>query len=331
MQKLIWELPEQIESAVSVGVEGEILDGVKGVLIGGMGGSAIGGDLLSAILRMNSNVPVYVNRDYVFPRWVQGKDWLCVCVSYSGNTEETLSMYELAKAKGCKIGVITSGGKLGEWARKDKVPLCTIPGGYPPRAAIGYTFFPLVRMVFSALGMEFPEDDVAEVVSLLKEVRGDFSSQGGPPARLASEIKDKLPVIYSDERLGVVTRRWVNQINENAKALAHFNIFPELNHNEIVGYMLPHEVVGKSIAMFLRDGKEHDRVSARMRLTGEILARDGVRTVDIYSKGQSLLARIFYLVYFGDFLSYFLARLYGVDPVPVERIAWLKEKLRGEK
>lgn len=329
MLDLIRGFPAQCEEAVEIGqgVGARDLSGTAAILVAGMGGSAIGGDLLRLYLSDELKTPILVNRDYTLPQWV-GEKTLIFLSSYSGNTEETLSTYYEGKSRGAELISITSGGKLGELTQEDGHLLVKVPGGMAPRCALGYLFFPMLGVLTCGGIVETKDGEVGETLKVLRQMAEELSKSQNKALELARKLVGKLPVIYSSSSFEVVVRRWATQLNENSKTFAHTNLLPELNHNEIVGWEQPEALLRDAEVFFLRDPKEHSRVQRRMEITKEMLSPIASGISEIWAKGEGLLSRLFSLIYFGDYLSYYLALLLGVDPTPVNRINHLKEKLR---
>ncbi|HKW45272.1 MAG TPA: bifunctional phosphoglucose/phosphomannose isomerase [Candidatus Eremiobacteraceae bacterium] len=333
-------LPAQCEEAkrIAAGADLGALAGRRysSIVIAGMGGSAIGGDLLRATFEPWLTCPVTVVRDYSLPAYV-GPDTLFIAASNSGNTEETLSTYAQARRAGAPILAVTTGGKLDDHADADGVPLIKLPAtGMQPRAAVGYAFIPLV-VAAVRLGL-LPDSvmrDVDETAGVLLAVSSrlgpDIPPASNPAKQLANAWVGKIPFVYgSQAERGVVAYRWKTQVEENAKALAVANVFPELNHNETVGWSGTHGQAGveKHIAVvILRDRSEPAHIVRRVELTKELLADRHVRIDEAWSTGSSALARTMSLVYTGDFASCYLALAYGEDPTPVKAIDWLKFQL----
>jgi glucose/mannose-6-phosphate isomerase len=302
----------------------------KEVLIVGMGGSAGGGDLLADLLSLEESPPITVCRDYHLPPHA-GPDSLAIVSSYSGNTEETLSAYQEAVQRGVKVMALTTGGKLGEMARQSDVPLLSIDYVGEPRTALGYSF--LVPMaILQGLGLIAPkEDDLQEAVevlaSLVPRLMPESPLEENPAKELATVLHGRLVVIYGAGILSGVARRWKTQINENSKAWAFAEVLPEANHNAVVGFQWPRPVSRRAYAVMLSALAIHPRVRLRYQVTGELLRKAGVghRTVDGVGKGP--LAQMLSAALFGDYTSYYLALLNGVDPSPVSPIDYLKGRL----
>lgn len=334
MGDLIEGFPAQVEEAWRIGAEARVPSDyaeVDQIVVQGMGGSAIGGDLLGAVYADRLKVPYAVVRDYGLPGYA-GPRTLFVASSYSGNTEETLSGYAEAKRRGCKILAITSGGRLAEWARADGFPCVAIPAGFMPRAALAYSFFPLLG-VLGRLGL-FPgaSPEVEETLAVMREGvnrLGRSVPAGRNPAKeLARWFHGRYPLVYAAGAWpGIVAMRWKTQINENAKNLAFWNVLPELNHNETVGYEAPAELIREMRVLFLLTGDESPRLRKRIEVTRGIVARAGAETRELKAAGRSALSKMFSLIQYGDFVSLYLAVLNGVDPTPVKVIDLLKAEL----
>jgi len=313
MLKVIKDFPKQCREALNLPRGISVSGQIDNIVITGMGGSAIGGDLLKIYLS-DSDIPVHVNRDYKLPRFVN-ENSLVFAVSYSGNTEETLSSLEDAKSKNAKIIGITSGGKLSDECEK----VITIPSGLQPRAALGYSFFPMLGVLHNTNIIRVKNDDLNEMMDILKQT-DKFIDHG---EELSKKLQDKIPIIYASEALGAVAFRWKTQINENAKIAACYNVFSEMNHNEIAGYK---GMDRKFIAIIIKDKYDNDRIKKRMDICKALMEMT-VDVEEIETQGESLLARMFSTIYLGDFVSYYLALLNRVDPSPVEIIEELKKKL----
>jgi glucose/mannose-6-phosphate isomerase len=296
-----------------------------------MGGSAIGADLIKDYLRDEIKVTIYVNRDYTIPDFV-GRDSLVFACSYSGNTEETLSAYSRAKKNGAKVIAVTSGGKLEKLARKNRDLVVSIPQGYPPRCALGYSFIPPLLLLGKLRLIKNKESDIDEMIALVEKIRktsvgADIPDNKNLAKRIAKKVFSRFPVVYASDRLGVVVTRWKGQFAENAKSLSSGHMYSEMNHNEIVGWHNPKDLLRRFLIIQLRDGKDHPRIIKRMDITKKILKKQGFEVMEIESRGGGLLSRMLSLMYIGDFVSFYLAVLNHVDPTPVKRITYLKKEL----
>ena len=315
MLKAIEDFPQQCRTALELTKGMSVSGDIKNIVVCGMGGSAVGGDLLKAYMG-KSRMPVFVVRDYKVPDFVD-ETTLVFAVSYSGNTEETISAFEDALKKKAKIVAVTSNGSLGQIAKK----VVKIPSGLQPRAALGYLFFPILGVLANSGIVDVKGKEIEETLDILSKT-DDFRAVG---ERIAKKIGLRTPIVYASELLSPVAYRWKTQFNENSKVAAFSNSFSEMNHNELVGY----QNINKNdfIAVFIRDAHDNDRIKKRMDITKEIIS-SRVDVEEIFTRGECLLSRIFSGIYYGDFASYYLALANRVDPTPVTVIENLKRKLK---
>jgi glucose/mannose-6-phosphate isomerase len=338
MRALLAGFPQQLRQAYRLGKEFSLpqdLGMTKLIIFCGMGGSAIGAEIISSYLRDRLKVPVYINRDYTLPGFVD-RQCLVILTSYSGNTEETLSAYRQAQERQSKIIVLSSGGQLTDLAKKDGHPCFLIPTGFPPRAALGFLCFPVLT-ILSRLGLiDDQQRQVEETAAVLEKMQRDslgcqVKTESNPAKRLAGQLWGNFCVIYaSGAHLGAVASRWRGELAENSKTLASVHVLPEMNHNEIVGWQYPHKVLKNFIAIFLKDKDDHPQVKKRIEISKEILLREAVGLQEFSSVGEGLLARTFSLIYLGDYTSFYLAILNDEDPTPVKRIDYLKGRLKEQ-
>ena len=328
----ILALPEQIRSAwhlaraFSPPADYARIDAA---VVLGMGGSAIGGDLVRTVVGGELKAPLLVLRDYELPAFV-GPSTLVIASSHSGGTEETLTAFAAARERGARCLAISTGGALLSQARAAGLP--TIQFDYPsqPRAALGYSAT-LLLGVLDRLGLVSDKSaDVAEAADLLSTMAGELGPTVPAERNLAKQMAQflhgKVAVIYAGA-LAEVARRWKGQINENSKTWAYFEAFPELDHNAVVAYQDPAGLRDRLAVVMLASDYDHPRTRLRLRVTGELMDRYGVAHRTVQARGQSYLAQVFSAGYVGDFASYYLAALYGVDPTPIEAIAHLKAEL----
>lgn len=334
MVELIRAFPLQIEEAVRIGMSQKLpmnTRGVRAIVVTGLGGSAIGGDLLRCFLADELAVPLIVNRSYGLPEFVDSST-LVIVSSYSGNTEETIAAHREALKRKARVLAISSDGMTATLAKRNRGACVTIPAGFPPRAALAYSFFPLLIAIWR-MGFVAPKARaITETVAVLSEMSaryGDVEAQGNRALELATTLHGTIPVIYSPSHLEAVNLRWRGQIAENAKQLAYGNVLPEMNHNEIVGWKaLPHLLKSFSV-VFLADRETHRRVRPRLQYTDEVLRTRAASVSVVESIGRSRLARTFSLVHTGDWVSLYLAVLNREDPTPVSVIDALKDRLRS--
>lgn len=333
MRKLLYGFPYQRENTVSLMEKVRLpseYKKVKNIVVGGMGGSAIGGDLLKNFLRDRVGLPLIVNRSYTLPLWID-KDTLFICVSYSGNTEETLNTYRIGMEVGSKLIVVSSGGELTELAKKDGIPNVLVPEtGIPPRTALGYLFFPQL-IVLKMLGLiDVEDDELSEATRTLESLREEIDihipQNKNTAKKIAGEIYQTIPLIYATaDYLEGVGTRWKTQINENSKSPVYCEFFPELDHNEIMGWEGVKELAGKFSLILLRDKGESERMTKRINITSSLIKGKAGKTLEVHSRGEKLLSRILSLVYIGDYVSFYLGILNGVDPTEIKSISNLKK------
>ncbi len=336
MLNLLLDFPQQLLDAAKIGNSTTFLkDSMKGfndIVFSGVGGSAIGADLIRSYLGEECKVPIIVNRDYSLPTFVDN-DTLLIISSYSGNTEETLSAYGEGVRRGSRIVAITSNGELKRLAEKDGFLCITVPQGLPPRCALGYSSIPII-ILFSKLGLiSNKSNEIEETARVLNRLnKTTLSPQVGEDRNIAKKIAsllfDKYAVIYGANRhTDVVATRWRGQLAENAKTISSSHLFPEMNHNEIVGWRNPRDLMEDLVAIILKDSGDHPRTKKRMEITKLLIEKEGVKVIEVCSQEKRLLARIFSLIYIGDFVSFYLAILNNVDPTPVDVVQYLKKEL----
>jgi glucose/mannose-6-phosphate isomerase len=306
-----------------------LADGITGIAVCGMGSSALAGDALVAIAAPRLRVPVVVVRSTALPGWV-GPHSIVVASSYSGDTEETLGLFEEALARGCRIVAVTSGGELGRLAEERELGRVLVPGEMMPRAAFGLMALGTLGAL-EAMGVLPPlGDDVEEAAMKLEGVIGregpDVPTADNPSKRLALSLTERVPVVWgSDGVAAVAAVRWKTQFNENAKVPAFASAMPELDHNEVVGWSSRR---GEGFAVIaLRDRGEAPGVAARFAPSLGIARAAGARTDEVWAHGRSPLARLLTLVQVGDLVATYLGIARGVDPTPIEAIVRLKRTL----
>ena len=333
MLEILSRFPDQLEQATQLAAQVLPLPAgpeITRLLFCGLGGSAIGADLLLAYLGRRLAVPAQISRGYQVPSWVDGST-LAVVTSYSGNTEETLASFRSLIRTHSQIVCLSSGGRLSEEAAAAGLPCIRLPGGVPPRTGIGYTSLP-VALILAAKGLI--EDPADEVSSCLVRLRGNVSELGpGRPTadnsakQLALRLRGRLAIVYgSHQQLDVVARRWAGQICENAKQLAYFSSFPEMVHNELVGWRHPADLLGRLTPVFLRDREDHVRIARQTELVRD--THSGREVLEFWGSGKTWLERLFGLVQLGDYASVYLALLNAEDPTPVAVIDDLKRRLK---
>ena len=305
-------------------------DAAGGLIVAGMGGSAIGGALARAALGDRASRPIVIARGYGLPPWTSTETTV-LCSSYSGNTEETLAAYEAAGALGANRIVATTGGKLAAAAREDRVPVIPLPGGFQPRAAVGYSLVVALEVAGLCGVGERLHSEIDVAAARTEELVASWGPGGAQeqfPKELALGLHRTVPQISGSGLTSPIAYRWKCQINENAKTPAFSSELPELDHNEIVGWQAAAEL-GRFSAVFLDDSDLHPRIRQRIELTRGLIAAEAAATFRIESVGNSPTERLLSLVLLGDLVSLYLAVLRGVDPGPVAVIDRLKSALAG--
>ena len=293
-----------------------------GLVIAGMGGSGVGGALARAALGHRERRPVVLVRDYTLPAWVDDS-WSVLLSSYSGSTEETLACWDAATAAGAHRVVCTTGGELAERARADRVPVIPLPGGFQPRAAVGYATVVALEVAAKVGVAPSLQAEVEAAAALVASLRGEWGPDApgdAEPKRLARDLQGRVPVFYGAELTAPVAYRWKSQVNENANRPAFCNAFPEADHNEIEGWD------DRSVLepVFLEDPVDtHPRTLRRFELTADIIG--GARRVA--ARGETRLERLMSLVHLGDLASLYLAVLDGTDPAAIPSLLALKDRL----
>ncbi len=331
-------LPDQLGHAYQLGMQHDLLawKDFRQVVIAGMGGSAIGADLLAAYCAPLAPLPVSVHRDYGLPLFARGAETLVICSSHSGNTEETLDAFEAARKAGCRVIAVTTGGELAQRAHAGKVPVWTFEHKGQPRAAVGFSFGLLLAM-FQRLGFipdqkETLEDAIAAMKRTQGHCKAEVPTVKNPAKRYAGQLMGRWITIVGSGTLAPVARRWKGQINELAKAGASFEFLPEADHNTLAGTLNPEEVLSPhTMTLFLRAPSDHPRDRLRAELTKNAFMLEGMNTDFADARGHTPLAHMWTLILFGDYMAYYLAIGYGVDPTPIPALVEFKRAMAETK
>jgi glucose/mannose-6-phosphate isomerase len=302
----------------------------ESVIVAGMGGSAIGGELFKDWFRDKLTVPIEICREYSLPAYAD-KGTLVFVISYSGETEESLSVFLDAVKRKCSIVAIGSGGSLLEFAEKLGLPCVRVPSGMAPRAALPYLFIPLSILMEKIGLVNSVASEVSEAIKILRQV-SDLNRPEKPlkenfSKTLATNISGTIPVIYGFGLYRAAAQRFKTQLNENSKIPAKWEFFPELDHNEIVGWERAEELARLFSVILIRDGFEPKALWQRIKVTSELIDAKSVKTFTVQVFGKGSLAKMSSAVCVGDFVSVYLAVLRGIDPTPVRTITVLKERL----
>lgn len=323
MRDLVKKFPQQLEHALEIAEQSVIKgsDPCSSVIITGLGGSGIGGTILSELVGEKSKVPVLVNKDYSLPGWINAQTLVLVS-SYSGNTEETVTAMEQALEAGAQVVCITSGGKVMEMAKAHGLDCIVIPGGMPPRSCLGYSLVQLIRvMVFRQL---IPSSYLEEIKLAAQFLLSEAEPIQSLSKAIAARLVDKIPVLYAIGNCEGVIVRFRQQINENSKMLCWHHIFPEMNHNELVGWTEPHP---DKVVVSFQTTFTNKRTQKRYEICRPVFSKYAADIVDVVAKGRNLTEQFLYLVHLGDWISVDIADLRGIDAVEVNVINHLKNEL----
>lgn len=301
------------------------------IVILGMGGSAIGGDLLKVLVADSCPVPVIVSREYELPKYVDART-LVIASSYSGNTEETLAAFDAALKTEAKKLVITTGGTIKEVAAANGVPTFVFSYAAQPRAALPWSLLPLLSFTQQIGLIGDQSAAVKEMMASLKKLRkiyaSDVPEKGNPAKQIARLTEGKLPVVYGAGFCAEVAHRWKTQFNENSKGWGFYEALSELNHNAVVGYEFPASMASQIFVIMLRSGLLNPRQQRRYEITAELLQMAKVDYRILEPDAGGMLSQAMALVMLGDYVTNYMALLYGTDPSPVNPIDYLKGELK---
>lgn len=324
MEELIKGFGAQMREAISIGKKATFTapdKDIHNVVLIGLGGSAFGGEVILNYTRQHIKVPYVIVRDYEVPAFVSENTLLLVS-SYSGNTEETLSMLESALPSNPKVACVTSGGKLQGFAEEKGWDHIILPGGYPPRSAAAFS---IIQQLFVLKGYGLIGDFSADLEEATSIVENFTDHENG--RFIAQQLQNSAPVLYSAPNFESVSIRWRQQIEENSKHIAFHHVIPEMNHNELVGWKNPAGILEDTVVVVFRSNLVHPRTSVRMDICRDIFGDHAESVVEVTADGDSHLAQLFFLIHLGDWVSLYLAELNEEDPTPVEVIDLLKGEL----
>jgi len=325
MDQLIERFPAQLVEAMEIGENATILpydQEINLVYVAGLGCSGIGGDFVAELIREECKIPYLVGKSYSVPAYLNEKT-LAIISSYSGNTEETLQALKGIEASGAKIVIVTSGGKLVDIAKEKGYDHILLPGNWPsPRACLGFSF---VQQLYIMNKLGFISDKFKkELKASIDLIKFDMDSIKSEAQKIAKQMFGTIPIIYTTDRMESVAVRLRQQICENAKMLCWHHVIPEMNHNELVGWKDPDKRVS---VLFLRNKDDYPRNAIRMDINSKIIGNLCDTVLETYSKGQSLIEKNMYFVHLGDWISWFLSDMRGVDSIEIDVIDYLKGEL----
>lgn len=324
MKTLIENFSNQLNEGLEIGKSTEITPTttkINNVVISGLGGSGIGGTLVSQLTSKQSICPIIANNGYSLPEFVDENTLLIIC-SYSGNTEETISAMNIGIEKKAEIACITSGGKVLEKAHELGFNNVVIPGGMPPRSCLGYSLTQLFFLLnkYGIIDNTYISE-IRNSIGLIEHKQDDIINEA---KEIANLLNHKTPVIYASSEYEGMVVRLRQQINENSKLLCWHHVFPEMNHNELVGWTDKNENL--AILLF-RDNDDHPQVKKRMDICKPIFQKYTPNIIEVFSKGTSMIEKTIYFIHLGDWISYFLGINRGVDITEVNVIDYLKSEL----
>lgn len=324
MKELVAAFPHELRDALNIANRSLLTPfpgKVEHVVIAGLGGSGIGGSILQEIGQSDCRVPVTVIKNYFCPAFVSPNTLLIAC-SYSGNTEETLSVTEKAELKGAKITVVTSGGKLAGIAQEKGYDLIQIPGGRPPRASLGYSLGQLFHIfAFHQLISHDWKTSWANAADLIEKEQSHIKAEA---EKAADVIQNTFPILYAENGYDALATRVCQQLSENSKMLCSNRAIPEMNHNELVGWR--EKQPGISV-LFLETGLEYYRNAERIRFVKEVVTHCTDKVHTLYGKGVNALEKTLYLINLTDYLSCILAERRGFEASEIDVINRLKSRL----
>ena len=283
----------------------------------GMGGSALAPDLLRI---SNPKLDILIHRDYGLPDLPDKvlQNSLIILNSYSGNTEEVLDAFKLALSKNLLMAVVSIGGKLLELARQNSIPYVEMPDwGLEPRLSLGLNLKALLKV----LGQD-------QALDMVSQIKLEDSEKTGK--EIAERLRGFVPIVYSSRKNGPIAYAWKVKINETAKKPSFSNVFPELNHNEMAGFH-PSEV-SKLLSqnfhfIFLKDETDNPRVIKRMEVTAKLFQNQKLNVETIELTGDNTFAKIFSSLQLADWVSYYIAKEYDIDPADISTIEEFKKSI----
>ena len=331
MRGAIINFPDQIIQSFSIMKNWEPrneYNDIQSILVLGMGGSAIGGDVARVISQYSCPLPFIVSRSYNIPEWVDSHT-LVLASSYSGDTEETLSAFAQCMDRNCPVIVLSTGGKITEYADECGLDRVTIPTGFQPRAALGFSFS-LILLLLNRL--DFVKDNtvslVEDSIEPLNQLSLELCNPDSSAMSVAEQIHTTCPIIYGSEDLTwVAALRFRGQLAENAKMLSFHHHFPEQNHNEIEGWTVNPDIMNRFSIIWMKDEEDHRGTQARMNISSSLLKSCAGTQLIITQQGNNRVERLLKLIHYTDWISYYTALLNNVDPTPVKRIQELKSKI----
>lgn len=300
---------------------------INNIIISGLGGSAISGDLLKNFLKDELTVPIQINRNYFLPSFTD-ENTLIIASSYSGNTEETISSFNDGMQRKCKIICLSTGGKLEKLANENSIPFISLQKGFQPRYALGLSFFSLLKVFEKLQLVPSQEKIINRIISLWKEKASEYSTEENIALTVAQQLIGFVPIIYSaSDYTNAIGYRFKSQLNENSKLHAFHHEFPEMNHNEIIGWESHQQKQLHTKVIYLLDETYHSQIKKRFQIVSEFIKKSDVEIISLESKENDFKVRIMDLIFLVDWISFYLGVIRRFDPSEIEYINLLKDRL----
>lgn len=317
----IKNFPEQFPKGMELAKEIKVNGLFKEVVLCGMGGSSLFVGLINDLLESNgaNNIRIKAIKGYDLPKYYS-QDSLYILSSYSGNTEEVLNLFGQIKEKGLSHFVITAGGKLEELANQNNSAILKIPGGIQPRLSTGYFISGIIQILINS-GI-IPGDLKDLIIEAAKKISASLDEEKAKA--LSEKIYNKVPIIYSTDNNSSLAHISKIKFNENTKIQAFWNFFPELNHNEMVGYT---KLIMNPFFLIFKSQYTNPQNYKRINIFKKLLNEKGVEVEILDLKGANIFEEILMGYYFIDHLTYYLAEKYGIDPEPVKMVEDFKKLL----
>jgi len=326
MEEAILNFAKQFEYKAEIVNKDKLKNKYRHTVVCGMGGS----HLSTGLLKMyKPGVDLYVHRDYDLPPYDDEflKDSLLIASSYSGNTEEVISFLEMGYAKGYDVAVISTGGKLIDFAKENNLPYIEMPNtGIQPRSALGFS---LIAMATMTSGIS-ERDCCNQLESLTSTLKPEEMKERGK--ELAETLKGKVPIIYSSTHNLPLAYNWKIKMNETGKVPAFYNLFSELNHNEMNGFDITDatkDLSSKFHFIFLKDSKDHPQIQKRMQITEKLYEERGLSVTTLTLSEENILEKIFNSLLLADWIAVEIAKNNGREPQEVPMIEDFKKKLQA--
>lgn len=328
MEKFTHEFPDDILNSITIAKENPLQlkrDEIDNIIICGMGGSGIGGMIAKDILQDYITKPIEFIKGYKLPKYAS-KNTLVICSSYSGNTEETISLFEQAIDRKAEITVICSGGKLQKLARQHKTQILLITGGKQPRAAVGLSLVQQLH-ILSKIFLDSTQKSALfkMLLNTSEELKRNSVSIQKKANLIAKKLSEKKIFIYTVNQFASLGIRFSQQINENVKKKAHLGIIPEMSHNELVAFT---DFTNEDAVITINSERFLTQNKKRSDFIKQELKKQNTHIIEIDENGSSTEENFLKTIYLLDLVSIELAKIKEVDPEEVNVINRLKSAIK---